>query len=145
MSFVSECTDNFKEIVTQKYCLFSGRARRREFWEYQLAVWVISIILTLIERALHLQIVSGNATVGILSGIAGLALLLPGLGVTVRRLHDIDKDWYWIFIVCIPCIGSIWLLVLECMEGNRFDNRFGPDPKAERLLDTDPGDLPGRL
>ena len=138
MSFVNECIDNFREIVTQKYCLFSGRARRREYWMFVLVNVVLSLIATLIDNALHLKI--GKS--GVLELVLSLALLLPSLGLTVRRLHDIDKDWYWIFIVFIPIVGGIWMLVLECTEGNRFDNRFGPDPKAERLLDTNPPDLP---
>ena len=143
MSFASECVSNFTEIITKKYCQFSGRARRREFWMYTLTVWVISFIISLIDKAAHLQIdIPAQTDVGILATILSLALLLPGLAVQVRRLHDIDKDWYWIFIVLIPIIGSIWMLILECKAGDSFDNRFGPDPKAERVFDTTPADNP---
>ena len=131
MSFASECISNFTEIITKKYCQFSGRARRREFWMYTLTVWVISFIISLIDKLLHLQIdVPNGQDIGILSVILSLALLLPGLALDVRRLHDIGRDWYWIFIALIPIAGPIWLLVLECREGDRFDNAFGPDPKA---------------
>ncbi|MBQ9358934.1 MAG: DUF805 domain-containing protein [Abditibacteriota bacterium] len=143
MSFVSECVDNFREIITQKYCQFSGRARRREFWQYTLTVWVISFVVQLIDKALHLEIdVPGDRDMGILSTILGLALLLPGLSLDVRRLHDIGREWYWLFIVLIPIAGPIWLLVLDCKEGDRFDNSFGPDPKAERVFATDTGNNP---
>ncbi|MBP5273495.1 MAG: DUF805 domain-containing protein [Abditibacteriota bacterium] len=141
MSFASECISNFTEIITKKYCQFSGRARRREFWMYTLTVWVISFIISLIDKLLHLQIdVPNGQDIGILSVILSLALLLPGLALDVRRLHDIGKEWYWLFIVLIPIAGPIWLLVLDCKEGDRFDNSFGPDPKAEPAFV--PGDNP---
>lgn len=59
-----------------------------------------------------------------------LALLLPGLAVAVRRLHDQGKSGAWIFITFVPFIGGIWLLVLMCLEGTRGPNQYGPDPKA---------------
>jgi uncharacterized membrane protein YhaH (DUF805 family) len=56
--------------------------------------------------------------------------MLPGLGLMVRRLHDIGKDWPYIFIALIPFVGGIILLVWACQEGNPGDNQFGPNPKA---------------
>ncbi|MBR4748015.1 MAG: DUF805 domain-containing protein [Abditibacteriota bacterium] len=143
MSFASECIGNFAEIITKKYCRFSGRARRREFWEYQLVVWILTTVISLIDGALKLQIdLPSETDPGILSSILGLLLLLPGLGVLVRRLHDIGKSAWWILIPILPIIGSIWLLILECKAGDKGPNNYGPDPKEETLLDTDPGDLP---
>ncbi len=130
MSFASECVSNFTEIITKKYCLFSGRARRREYWMFVLANFVIGVIASVIDNVFGLEIENGANDIEILSTIVSLALLLPSLGLTVRRLHDIGRDWYWIFIALIPIAGPIWLLVLECREGDRFDNSFGPDPKA---------------
>ncbi|MBP5273494.1 MAG: DUF805 domain-containing protein [Abditibacteriota bacterium] len=130
MSFASECVSNFTEIITKKYCLFSGRARRREYWMFVLANFVIGVIASVIDNVFGLEIENGANDIEILSTIVSLALLLPSLGLTVRRLHDIGRDWYWIFIALIPIAGPIWLLVLECREGDRFDNAFGPDPKA---------------
>ena len=57
-------------------------------------------------------------------------MLLPGIAVSVRRLHDRDKSGWWLLIGFIPLIGGILLLVWMVMEGDRGDNRFGPDPKA---------------
>jgi uncharacterized membrane protein YhaH (DUF805 family) len=140
MSFASECVSNFTEIITKKYCLFSGRARRREYWMFVLANFVIGVIASVIDNVFGLEIENGANDIEILSTIVSLALLLPSLGLTVRRLHDIGRDWYWIFIALIPIAGPIWLLVLECREGDRFDNSFGPDPKAEPAFV--PGDNP---
>jgi uncharacterized membrane protein YhaH (DUF805 family) len=61
----------------------------------------------------------------ILLAIFGLAILLPSLAVTVRRLHDQDKSGWWIFITFVPFIGGIWFLVLMCLAGTPGPNRFG--------------------
>jgi uncharacterized membrane protein YhaH (DUF805 family) len=59
-----------------------------------------------------------------------LVVILPGLGVSVRRLHDVNKSGWFLFISLIPFIGAIWLLVLFCQEGTRGDNSYGEDPKG---------------
>ena len=55
----------------------------------------------------------------------GLAVFVPGLAVAIRRLHDIDKRGWWIFISVIPVIGWVFLIILHCQEGNIKENRFG--------------------
>jgi uncharacterized membrane protein YhaH (DUF805 family) len=59
-----------------------------------------------------------------------LAILIPSLAVTVRRLHDIDRSGWWIFINLIPLIGAIVLLVFAVSEGTPGNNRYGPNPKG---------------
>ncbi len=135
--------NNFREVVTTKYCCFSGRTRRREYWMFVWVYYVILAVATKVETSLHLLIDrTGDADLGILSIIIFLALLLPGLGILVRRLHDISKSAWWIMLLIIPIIGILWLLILNCKEGDRFDNKFGPDPKAERVFATDTGNNP---
>jgi uncharacterized membrane protein YhaH (DUF805 family) len=58
-----------------------------------------------------------------------LGVFIPGLAVAVRRLHDLDKSGWFLFIVLIPLIGSIWLLVLFFSEGTNGRNNYGDDPK----------------
>jgi uncharacterized membrane protein YhaH (DUF805 family) len=65
---------------------------------------------------------------GVISGIAGLALLLPGLSVAIRRLHDTDHSGWWVLIGLIPLIGFIVLLVFYLREGDAGENRYGPAP-----------------
>ena len=55
---------------------------------------------------------------------------IPSLAVLVRRLHDVGKSGWFYFIFLIPLIGVLWLLVLYCTEGQKQDNKWGPDPKA---------------
>ena len=68
--------------------------------------------------------------VGLLSGIYGLAVLIPSLAVTVRRLHDIDRSGWWILIRLVPLIGVIVLLVFALLDGTPGDNQYGPNPKG---------------
>jgi uncharacterized membrane protein YhaH (DUF805 family) len=112
----------------RKYAVFSGRARRMEFWYFVLFNLIVAIVLSLIDRLIGTFYAGSN--IGLLSGIYSLAVLIPTLAVTVRRLHDIDRSGWWIFISLIPLIGSIVLLVFELLPGTPGSNRFGPDPKT---------------
>jgi uncharacterized membrane protein YhaH (DUF805 family) len=60
-----------------------------------------------------------------LYGLYGLALLLPSLGVSIRRLHDINRTGWWILISLIPLIGAIVLIVFAATEGDKGGNRYG--------------------
>ena len=105
-----------------KYGVFSGRARRKEYWMFVLFNAIMSVILQIIDGALM--------TGGVLCGIYYLVAFIPSTAVLARRLHDIDKSGWFMLVCLIPLIGWIWLLVLVCTEGTRGDNRFGADPKA---------------
>jgi uncharacterized membrane protein YhaH (DUF805 family) len=114
--------------VLKKYAVFSGRARRKEYWYFVLFNIIVAIVLSLID--LLLGTFSSASNIGLLSGIYGLAVIIPTLAVTVRRLHDIDRTGWWILINLIPLIGTIVLLVFEVTPGMPGSNRFGPDPKG---------------
>ena len=115
--------------VLRNYVGFSGRARRKEYWMFYLVTLLITIGLVIVDS------VTGTINAltgwGLLSGLYTLAVLLPSIAVSVRRLHDRDKSGWWLLIAFIPLIGAIVLLVWTVMEGDRGDNRFGPDPKAD--------------
>jgi uncharacterized membrane protein YhaH (DUF805 family) len=68
--------------------------------------------------------------VGLLGGIYGLAIIIPSIAVSVRRLHDIDRTGWWVLISLVPVIGTIVLLVFAVLDGTPGENRFGPNPKA---------------
>ena len=110
--------NNYLTIIKEKYINFDGRARRVEFWQFMLANFVISFVLGLIP-------IAGVA----LGGLYSLAIMLPSLGLIVRRLKDIDKPWPWIFLGCVP-IANFYLIYLLAQEGTKGDNQFGSDPKA---------------
>lgn len=108
--------------VVQKYAVFSGRARRKEYWMFVLFYAIFSFAAGLLDGLL--------GTGYLIAPIFQLALLVPTLAVAVRRLHDIDKSGAWIFISLVPLVGQIWLLILLATEGTRGDNNYGSDPKG---------------
>ncbi|WP_371537035.1 DUF805 domain-containing protein [Streptomyces sp. NBC_01023] len=108
--------------VLKNYVGFSGRARRQEYWMFTLFSIIISVVLAIISMA----VLDSNW----LSGLYTLAVLLPTLAVTVRRLHDTGRSGGWIFIALVPLVGWIILLVFLVLEGERQSNSHGPDPKA---------------
>ncbi len=107
----------------KKYAVFSGRARRSEYWYFVLFYIIIMIGMSLLDS------VFGTAP-GFFTYAFYLLILLPSLSVTVRRLHDTDRSGWWVLITLIPVIGGIVMIVFTVQEGTRGDNRFGPDPKA---------------
>lgn len=118
--------------VLKKYVLFSGRARRKEYWYFVLFNVIVTLILMLIDRATGTF--SKDLRVGLLEGIYGLVVLLPGLGVGVRRLHDTNRAGWWLFLALVPFIGAIVLIVFFVMDSTPGANRFGPNPKGVEAL-----------
>ena len=115
----------WKKVVLENYLNFDGRARRAEFWWYALANLIISVVLSLIDTAIGL----GSGFGGVLSGIYGLAVLLPGIGVGIRRLHDTDKSGWWLLLVFIPIVGAVVLIVFWATDGTRGANAYGMSEK----------------
>ena len=113
------------QSVLSKYCCFSGRARRSEYWYFVLFEMIVSAALTGVLSFIGAR----ESTVEGLTGLLSTALLLPGLGVIWRRLHDIGKsgaNYFWIFV---PLVGVILFLIWMCRDGDRGPNAYGPDPK----------------
>ena len=117
--------ENFKDIIINKYAQFNGRANKAEFWQYVLVYFLISIALSLL-----MSIFGGvkilRVLFMILNVIVMLALIIPSLAVSVRRMHDIGKAGGWILVNLIPLIGLIWFILLAIKDSepgaNRFDN-----------------------
>ncbi len=114
----------------RKYATFSGRARRKEYWWFALFTGLVSMVCTIgdfiIMGADEMFVYGG----GPLLGIASLALILPSLAVTVRRLHDRDRSGWFILLGLLPLVGVIILFIWYVSRGTIGDNRFGPDPLA---------------
>lgn len=118
----------FVNAITKHYTDFSGRARRKEFWMFYLFLIIAGLIATVIDNLLGTTFPGFNY--GAVYGLTVLALLLPSLAVSIRRLHDVGKSGWLILIYLVPVIGFIWLLVLFCMDGQPGTNAYGPNPKA---------------
>ena len=114
--------------VLRKYTVFNGRARRKEYWFFALISSVVVLFFSVIDEQMGWKL---GEDVGFLGTLYGVAVIVPSIAVTVRRLHDTDRSGWWILIGLIPLIGAIVLLVFMILKGNEGDNRFGPDPKAE--------------
>lgn len=122
--------------VLKKYADFNGRARRKEFWMFVLFNLIFSIIAIWLDRLLGTEfdfVSSGYGTAysfGWIYTLYILFILIPGLAVSVRRLHDTGKSGWMLLVALIPFVGGIWLIVLYATPGNVGDNAYGPDPKA---------------
>jgi uncharacterized membrane protein YhaH (DUF805 family) len=112
----------------KKYAVFAGRSRRKEYWYFVLFNVIVSLVLSAVDALLGTFSSASNG--GLLSGIYGLAIIIPSIAVSVRRLHDIDRSGWWVLISLVPVIGTIVLLVFAVLEGTPGENRFGPNPKA---------------
>jgi uncharacterized membrane protein YhaH (DUF805 family) len=115
--------------VLQQYAEFTGRARRTEFWMFTLFSAIISVVLGLLDNLLGLTFVPGTLS-GWLGLLYSLAVLLPSLGVSIRRLHDTGRSGWWLLIGLVPVVGAIVLIVFCATPGNAGANAHGPDPKA---------------
>ena len=110
--------ENARTIVTQKYYCFDGRAGRQEFWYWVLACFVVSFVLGIIPFV-------GKY----LASLFSLAVLLPSLGITARRLHDLGKSGWLLLLNLIVPIGLFIVLILCIPEGSKEANKYG-DPVA---------------
>jgi uncharacterized membrane protein YhaH (DUF805 family) len=107
------------------YATFSGRASRPAYWWWVLFVIVVSIVASMIDAAI--------GTWGVFTGLAGLALLLPNISVSIRRLHDTNRTGWWILIGLIPLIGFIVLLIFYLEQGDEGENEYGPPPADKAI------------
>ncbi len=104
---------NWFLLVLSKYTVFTGRARRSEYWYFILISTIISFILAIIGNLIDFKL---------LGTLYSLAVLLPTIGVAIRRMHDIGKSgWY--------CLIPIYNIILAATEGDRGENTYGTDPK----------------
>ena len=112
----------------KKYADFSGRARRKEYWFFVLFNIIISVVLTVCD--VFMGTYSAAASIGILTGIYTLAVLIPGIAVSVRRLHDTGRTGWWLLIVLVPLIGALVLLIFMIIDSQPGQNAYGPSPKT---------------
>lgn len=113
--------------VLKKYAVFSGRARRKEYWFFVLFNIIISIVLAVIDGVTGSF--SPEAGMGLLGGIYTLAVLIPSIAVSVRRLHDTGRSGWWLLIALVPLIGAIVLLVFMVQDSKPGQNQYGANPK----------------
>ena len=123
--------------VLKNYAMFGGRARRKEYWYFFLFNFIISMILTVIDIAIGTF--DEKTTVGLLGGIYALAVLIPAIAVSVRRLHDTDRRGWWVLIALVPIIGVIVFIVFTVLDSDPGENQYGPNPKGAKALPPNEG------
>jgi uncharacterized membrane protein YhaH (DUF805 family) len=124
--------------VFSKYAVFSGRARRKEYWYWYLFNFIVSIFIAVVSVVINLP--NGTETdnglgwfglfINLVAIVYSLGIFIPNLAVTVRRLHDTNRSGWWYFISMVPFIGGIILLIYLIEDSSPGDNQYGPNPKA---------------
>jgi uncharacterized membrane protein YhaH (DUF805 family) len=112
--------DYYINTLRNKYAEFNGRARRSEFWYYILFNFIVSMGLGMMDTF---------TGIGFLSGIYGLAVIIPGIAVAIRRLHDSGKSGWWLLVILVPFVGWVILIYFLVQDSQPFDNLYGPSPK----------------
>ena len=119
---------NYYLKVLQNYATFTGRARRSEYWYFALFNLIFGIVAMILDNVLGIPM-EGMGNYGPLYSLYSIVVLIPGLAVLVRRLHDVGKSGWMFFIALIPIIGAIWLLVLLATDSEAGSNKWGENPK----------------
>jgi len=111
-----------------KYAVFTGRSRRSQYWFFVLFTFLIGVALFAAGMYVA-KITGGPPTLAeYLLDFFSLLIFLPSLAVSVRRLHDIGMNGWWVLLNLVPLVGLV-LLVLFCQDSQAGNNRYGPNPK----------------
>ena len=111
----------------QHYAEFNGRARRSEYWYFVLFNLVISFVI-----GFTFGVIAGLLDMPALANLAylwSLAMFIPGLAVSVRRLHDIGRSGWWLLLSLIPLVGAIILIIWYCTDSQPGANQYSSNPK----------------
>lgn len=119
----------YLDAFRYNYANFNGRARRSEYWYFQLFNIIILIALLMLGGGFSYGAEGGSGLGMTPYFIYALASFIPNLALVVRRLHDVGKSGWFLLISLIPLIGVIWLFILYCTEGTTGPNQYGEDPK----------------
>jgi uncharacterized membrane protein YhaH (DUF805 family) len=118
--------------------LFSteGRLRRRDYWLYSIAITVLYIaiyfgVAVATGTVESLMTENPSPVLQVTEFALSVAMIWPSVCIQVKRWHDRDKSWVWIFINLIPIVGWIWSFIeLGCLDGTKGRNRYGNSPKG---------------
>ncbi|TCP33774.1 DUF805 domain-containing protein [Sphingomonas sp. BK235] len=112
------------------YASFGGRSTRREYWLFVLVVLAGLVVAGALMEVGRAPGSKDPSTLGIAAAALWLcAMLLPGLAVRVRRLHDFDLSGWWVIATLVPFIGFLVAIFIGLRAGEATENRFGPDPR----------------
>jgi len=133
-------SENYWLAAWNNFGVFSGRARRMEYWLLQLEIALIGLTvgvpLALLSETLDSSKILPDSSyqlgllILVVVGILSLLVAYIELGATVRRLHDTGKSGWWIFIRLVPYIGSLVIFIFMVMDSEAGENQYGPNPKG---------------
>lgn len=106
--------------VLKKYTVFTGRADRSEYWMFVLVNFIIMFVLNIPDSIIF----------GVIALLYSLGVLLPSIGVGIRRLHDTGRSGWWLLISLIPIIGAIVLIIFLVQDSEAGTNKYGANPKG---------------
>ena len=124
-------SEAIKTCLVDKYATFSGRATRSEYWYVVLFGYLLALLIVFLGMIID----SPELIIG-LSTVLSLILLVPGLAVCIRRLHDTGRSGWWYLLVLIPYIGAFALLIIFCLKSSE-DNKYGPKPFSGKEKQSD--------
>ena len=113
--------------VLKNYTVFSGRASRKEFWYFTLLNIIITIVLGVLDLVTGSYLTESG--IWFLSGGYALALLMPSIAVSIRRLHDTDRSGWWVLFSLVPLIGIIVFYVFMAQDSKPGENQYGLNPR----------------
>jgi uncharacterized membrane protein YhaH (DUF805 family) len=116
----------YTDVLKNKYAEFKGRAARQEYWMFVLINMLISLALGMVMGILGVS----EDIADTISGLYSLAVLIPGLAVASRRLHDGGKSAWWLLLILVPILGWIALIIFLCQDSQPGANQYGPNPKG---------------
>jgi uncharacterized membrane protein YhaH (DUF805 family) len=119
---------NWYVEVLKKYAVFVGRAGRPEYWYFVLFNFIISVVLGFIDGVIGSS--GAGMGVGVLGSLYALAVLVPSIAVSIRRLHDTGRSGWWLLISLVPFVGFVILLVFMVLESDAGENQYGSSPAA---------------
>ena len=127
MSLIAAVSNVFHNFLN-----FKGRARRSEYWMFYLFRFLVYVSLSILAVILLGSGAEPELAIIVFatSGIFSLAMILPELAVSCRRLHDIGQSGAYLFLLLLPAVGAILLLIWAFQDGQPWTNQYGPDPKG---------------
>ncbi|WP_115047758.1 DUF805 domain-containing protein [Xanthomonas arboricola] len=122
-------------LPLKRYADFTGRSRRKEYWMFMLLQAIVLVVLGSLF-GIAVALMGGENGPGALAWLVAavvvivvLALIVPSIAVTVRRLHDQGKSGWFYLISLVPYVGGFIVLVFMCLEGTPGPNEYGENPK----------------
>ncbi len=106
----------------ENYANFSGRCRRSDYWYFILANAIVNLVLSIVTLIVPFLM--------FLHTLYSLAILVPSIAISVRRLHDVGKSGWLLLLLLIPIVGEILIFVWAVIDSQKGDNRYGANPKG---------------